>query len=507
MLSSLMMHSNTASILFAIIEESAILSKKVLSPRLYCVSVRHRLCHISYCVLRPSVTQSEASLSNCIVESACEPCAGSKTCPTVKRKVAMWVGYVGTSYKGLQIQRSLATGKTIEEELEKAIFKSGGILETNFGSLEKIGWMRSSRTDKGVHSLSTVVTMKLEITQKTWENDPDGIMLADSINLHLPRSIRIFGIIPVNKSFNPRISCTSRTYNYLLPAGVLNITQETSSEEVECQCSYLKRILAMFMGRHPFHNYTVRSQYRKVSGKTKCPRRDNALEEIDVLSEFMNTMPGGNIPVLSSTTGAPEEHATFETVSSSKPRARWLKEPDMVDTIGTAHYRRIISFTCGGLENFNDTLFIRLSVQGESFMLHQIRKMVGTAVAVMRGILPVDIVPISLSRHTRVVLPLAPSEGLFLAKNEFQPFRTSSGPSKANKDTSEFPRLNMSEKVARKAEEFWLNVLLPEVAPLLDHSNPSWREWLGNLELSRIPDDEVNNAHAAWSHWRKCQNL
>lgn len=38
----------------------------------------------------------------------------------------------------------------IEGELEKAIFNAGGIKDTNFGNLYKIGWARSSRTDKGV---------------------------------------------------------------------------------------------------------------------------------------------------------------------------------------------------------------------------------------------------------------------------------------------------------------------------------------------------------------------
>lgn len=38
----------------------------------------------------------------------------------------------------------------IEKELETAIFKAGGIRESNFGDLQKIRWARSSRTDKGV---------------------------------------------------------------------------------------------------------------------------------------------------------------------------------------------------------------------------------------------------------------------------------------------------------------------------------------------------------------------
>lgn len=38
----------------------------------------------------------------------------------------------------------------IESVLETAIFKAGGILESNYGKLQKVGWERSSRTDKGV---------------------------------------------------------------------------------------------------------------------------------------------------------------------------------------------------------------------------------------------------------------------------------------------------------------------------------------------------------------------
>jgi hypothetical protein len=38
----------------------------------------------------------------------------------------------------------------IESVLESAIFKAGGILESNYGKLQKVGWERSSRTDKGV---------------------------------------------------------------------------------------------------------------------------------------------------------------------------------------------------------------------------------------------------------------------------------------------------------------------------------------------------------------------
>jgi hypothetical protein len=111
-----------------------------------------------------------------------------------KRKVALYIGYEGSGYKGapaacrlgrdgpsakemeqclpnnpclhrqavlhchagLQMNRHSAPDATIEDKLEQAIFKAGGILESNLGALDKLRWSRSSRTDKSVHSLSTV---------------------------------------------------------------------------------------------------------------------------------------------------------------------------------------------------------------------------------------------------------------------------------------------------------------------------------------------------------------
>ena len=59
---------------------------------------------------------------------------------------------------GLQKNPHTAPDATLEDTLEQAIFQAGGILESNMGSLEKLRWDRSSRTDKSVHSLATVGT-------------------------------------------------------------------------------------------------------------------------------------------------------------------------------------------------------------------------------------------------------------------------------------------------------------------------------------------------------------
>lgn len=68
--------------------------------------------------------------------------------------------------------------------------------------------------------------------------------------------------------------------------------------------------------------------------------------------------------------------------------------------------------------------WVRLVVVGQSFMLHQIRKMVGLAVAVMRGTAPDYVMPASLSPEHDMHVPMAPEGGLFLERCFFEAYNT-----------------------------------------------------------------------------------
>ena len=39
----------------------------------------------------------------------------------------------------------------------------------------------------------------MEFEQKTAASDQDGLKFADKVNQYLPNTIRVFGIVPVNK--------------------------------------------------------------------------------------------------------------------------------------------------------------------------------------------------------------------------------------------------------------------------------------------------------------------
>lgn len=109
--------------------------------------------------------------------------------------------------------------------------KTGLLTAENHGELYKVcaslksyrtchdfqqhGWSRTARTDKGVHAAAQVVGVKLRIEPGHEEE------AVNTVNAELPPIIRVFQIQRTTKSFNGKIACTGRHYEYLLPTSTL----------------------------------------------------------------------------------------------------------------------------------------------------------------------------------------------------------------------------------------------------------------------------------------------
>ena len=66
-----------------------------------------------------------------------------------------------------------------------------------------------------------------------------------------------------------------------------------------------------------------------------------------------------------------------------------------------------------------NTPFVRVDIVGQSFILNQIRKMMGLAVAAVRGHCSAEILENSLSQDHFVEVPMAPQSHLFLTRAFF----------------------------------------------------------------------------------------
>jgi tRNA pseudouridine38-40 synthase len=77
-----------------------------------------------------------------------------------KRKVAVMLGYSGSGYKGMQI---MPGQRTIEGDVFQALVAAGAISKANADDPKKSQLVRCARTDKGVHAAGNVISLKLII--------------------------------------------------------------------------------------------------------------------------------------------------------------------------------------------------------------------------------------------------------------------------------------------------------------------------------------------------------
>ena len=115
----------------------------------------------------------------------------------ITRRVALVIQYLGTTYHGWQRQK---TGRTVQEEIEKAISKVLGRPVTLHGA---------GRTDAGVHAAAQVAHFDATgpIPAERW---------AAVLNSRLPEDILIRASAEVPPTWHARFSASWRRYRYTI---------------------------------------------------------------------------------------------------------------------------------------------------------------------------------------------------------------------------------------------------------------------------------------------------
>lgn len=312
---------------------------------------------------------STATLPSVPSDEGCADDARKRT--KSKIKYAIVCGYEGTNYFGLQMNspkvksdiestEKILHKPTIEANLENAIYQAGYIRDSNHQQLDKIGWSRSSRTDKGVHAARIIVSAKLEVDNGLEAPEPPASEIARRISEHLPSDIKVFSCSRVNGGFQARNAVHWREYEYLLPTSMLT---SSTHENIDVIKEKLNQSLKKYLGSHSFHNFH-RLNNRSVM-------RPNDFDDNE-----------------------PEEESDDETRPSPPPRQSKMKEdPDfstlekLFDEVAIErgeypdHWRcrhRAIApktyssvYLCevADLLTINDQPFFKIIIRGKSFLL------------------------------------------------------------------------------------------------------------------------------------------
>lgn len=324
-----------------------------------------------------------------------------------KRHTLLTFGFTGTGYYGLQSQSAEGDPErpTVSDVLRAALLKEGFIAPTNYAPLVRTKWSLASRTDKGVHAACAAVSCMLEyydadvIEQvalaeagdpaaldyetkvrtalsdgtKTdpsappnpeWKMSPSALA---RLNAALPWGVRFFSGTRVRKRFDAREQASVRVYEYLLPLHAVGASAED-----------LDRVLRTFEGTHRFHNFA--SGLRSKHGDAGIFR-----------------VAGGEGGGEGGEGGSVEWPLAISQTQSSSV------------------FRSVLTCRVAREVELEGEPYLVLRIAGLAFVLHQIRHMVGAALAVTNGVVPADVMQIALKSPLRVdVAPLVPGCGLML---------------------------------------------------------------------------------------------
>ena len=157
--------------------------------------------------------------------------------------IKLTIEYHGQPYSGWQFQKN---EKTVQGEIEKAIFKLSG---------EKKAIQGAGRTDAGVHAIGQCANFDLK-------KKLDDYQILNGINFHLgSEKIKITKVEKVNNEFNARFNARKKIYNYQVFNGLApSVIEDDFSIHIrqELDIDSMKKAIKLFIGKHDFSSFRAK---------------------------------------------------------------------------------------------------------------------------------------------------------------------------------------------------------------------------------------------------------
>ena len=341
-----------------------------------------------------------------------------------KRKFAIIHGYYGQNYSGNTKNPGV---RTVEEELENALYKLKFISECNYGNLSKINWMRASRTDKGVSAIMNVISAKLHKYPNI-----DEVEMKNSLNSVLPKDIKIFRIIEVSNNFDSKDNNNNREYHYILPTFLLEQKKDEDDKIKE----------------------NINNKNNDKEEKFCIPDDYKANYQFRLKEEDINKLKG----LCKGFLGTKKYHNYSKKVEFSQMSSQ----------------RHIIEMDCDEIIDFGDFQAIKFKLIGQSFLYNQIRKMIGMIIDCMRNKKDMDYFKNSFLDN-QYDIPKAPGEGLYLKNIDYSNYNER----KLNKKNNIF----LTEDDEREMEDFRKQLL--QIIKEQELNQKVFTSWLWKLDNRR----------------------
>ncbi len=158
-------------------------------------------------------------------------------------RLALGVSYRGTAYQGWQSQ---ASGRTVQDELERALSQFAGQ-----AAEQPLRVHCAGRTDAGVHACNQVVHLDTPLQR-------EPMSWVRGTNRYLPRDIAVQWCAPAAANFDARRSAIGRRYRYVLLQSAVRPALEVGAcgwtfESLDEQA--MRQAAACLLGEHDFSSF------------------------------------------------------------------------------------------------------------------------------------------------------------------------------------------------------------------------------------------------------------
>jgi len=208
------------------------------------------------------------------------------------------------------------------------------------------------------------------------------------VNKHLPPDICVLDMKRVTKGFNAKNQAEGRMYQYLIPTYAFMTAPRPNP--ATCKAFVDDNLPAWMREDHNKHTYTP------TAAEVAAARKYKMTPELEARIDAALRMYEGTHKFHNFTSGKKASEASAS--------------------------RYIISFRTGAKLEYDGVEFLELLVEGQSFMIHQIRKMIGLVVFCIRYGLDMEDKFKLACKADKIMVPLVPSAGLLLHKVLYQQF-------------------------------------------------------------------------------------